>query len=291
MAEVVAERGLRLATISVMTERASVSHATFKRLFGDFDQCFAVLVGQIATRLTDLICEAFEREKAWRDGVLAGLEALLLFLDSEPALARVGLIEAVAGPAAVIKHQARLIERLGLLIDTGRDALPIDCQPPQLMAEAAIASVVGILRVRLRSDQAPPFIGLLGELAAVVVTPYLGSTEAVEAARAGAKRAQLVAQEYMVTLADFLVPLPSQLARANAHRLRACLLYIAENPGASNKYVAGGIGVSHLGQVSVLLARLEGVGVLRKQAGRAGHPNAWTLSSYGEQVARTLTRR
>jgi hypothetical protein len=69
------------------------------------------------------------------------------------------------------------------------------------------------------------------------------------------------------------------------------VLYVAEHPGASNQKIATGIGIRHLGQASTLLARLEQMEVLIKQAGGAGRPNAWTLSPHGQGIARSLKGR
>jgi hypothetical protein len=58
---------------------------------------------RVCVRSRALMVEAFERESSWEDGVFAGLEALLVFLDAEPALARVCLVEALAGPPVALR--------------------------------------------------------------------------------------------------------------------------------------------------------------------------------------------
>lgn len=80
------------------------------------------------------------------------------------------------------------------------------------------------------------------------------------------------------------------LRHASAHRMRECVRYLAENPEASNQAVAAGVGISHPGQISALLARLHDAGLLVKDCGGAGRPNAWRLSPYGEDVAQVLFR-
>lgn len=149
---------------------------------------------QVMTRSSALMVEAFEREPVWQDGVLAALEALLVFLDAEPVSARICLVESLAGPPAA-----------------------------------------------LRLRQAPP--------------------------RPSQER----------------VSIPKEVRHARADRLRLCLAYIAENPGVSNQAIASGIDLSHLGQTSTALSRLNRVGLLRKQAGGAGLPNGWWLTAHGER--------
>jgi AcrR family transcriptional regulator len=291
MTEIVADRGLHGTTIAAVAKQACVSRVTFAEVFGSIEQAFVALVEQVTAWPANLIRDAFERESSWRASVLAGLEALLVFLDSEPSLARVCLIDALAGPPAALEHRAQLLQPLVALVDGARDTLPQDRQPPAVTAEAIVVSVAGILHARLVACQVPPFISLLGELSELVVAPYLGSHEAAEAARIGNERSQAIAQKRSVTPPDLRVPIPKQLHHARASRARACVLYVAEHPGASNQTIATGIGIRHLGQASTLLARLEELEVLTKRAGGAGRPNAWTLSPHGQGIARSLKGR
>lgn len=288
MTEIVAECGLYGTTIGAVAARARVSRVTFTDIFGSIEQAFVEVVRQVTSWPVNLVREAFEGETLWRSSVLSGLEALLVLLDSEPALARVCLIDALAGPPAALEHRAKLLQPLVALVDSVRETLPADRQPPAVTAEAAVVSVAGILHARLVSCQAPPFINLLGELAGLVVTPFLGPDEAIEAARLGQERSKVLAKERSARPPRRRVPVPKQLHHARASRARACVIYIAENPGASNQKIARGIGIKHLGQASTLLSRLERLEVLTKRAGGAGRPNAWTLSPQGEEIVRSL---
>lgn len=100
--------------------------------------------------------------------------------------------------------------------------------------------------------QAPPFIEMLGELAGLVVAPYLGVPAALKEIKRGEARARVLMQEMGTRQSTVAVSIPGELRHAGAYRLRSCLIYLAENPGVSNQAVANGIGVSHLGQTSVL---------------------------------------
>jgi AcrR family transcriptional regulator len=291
MAEVVVERGLRGASVAAVTRRASVSRVVFTELFDTLDDCFLALLDWILGRATALIGEAFERESCWSDGVLAGLEALLVFLDSEPAAARACLLESMAVTPIPLALRAHMLGRLGEFVDRAREHLSVERQPPAAMSEATVASVLGILRRRLLSGEAPPFVGLLGQLAEVIVAPYLGPTAAAEAASGGHDRARMLLRERSARPTACSVEVPNMLCHASAHRMRSCLRYLAESPGASNQAVAASIGILHPGQTSVLLARLHDAGLLVKKRGGAGRPNAWRLSPYGGEVTRTLDGR
>ncbi len=288
MALVLAERGLRGTRIGLVCARAGVSPSAFRKLFASLDDCFLALLEQVRARSRGVMVEAFERESSWEDGVLAGMEALLLFLDAEPVLARVCLVEALAGPPVALRQRVESLQQLTPLLDSARERATLEQQPPEMAADAVIAAVCGILHTKLVEEQAPPFIVLLGELVGVAVAPYLGVSAAVEQIERGEARARLLVQEMGTPSTEPAVVIPKAVRHASAHRRRLCLAFVAENPGVSNQAIAVGIDLSHLGQVSQALSRLKSVGLLTLHAGGAGLPNAWWISPQGEQVARAL---
>jgi AcrR family transcriptional regulator len=289
----VAERGLRGATVAGVSARAGVSRSTFYELFENLETCILAVLTQVASRSTALMSKAFAREARWQDGVLAALAALLMSLDREPLLARVCLLETLAGSPTVLEHRARELALLNPLVDVGREQAHTNREPPELTAEASVASVAGILHTRLVTGEAPPFIGLLGQLMGLVVAPYLDPDEVAREIERGEGRARVIAQKrpFGLSSPQIRVQLPAGLSHPGAYRARSCVIFLAANPAASNKAVAAGIGVSSLGQVSELLKRLAGTGLLIKHSGGAGRPNAWYLSSHGEQLAQALKDR
>jgi hypothetical protein len=78
------------------------------------------------------------------------------------------------------------------------------------------------------------------------------------------------------------------LRRARSHRARACILYLAERPAASNREIARAVGITRDDQASSLLTRLQTQGLIVKRRGPAGGANASTLTPRGARVARAL---
>jgi AcrR family transcriptional regulator len=286
----VGERGLRGVTIASVSARAGVSRSTFYELFDDLDACILAVLRRVASRSTALMSKAFAAEDSWQDGVLAALAALLESLDREPLLARVCLLEMLAGGPEVLEHRARELAALNPLVDVGRKQAPARGEPPELTAEASVASVAGILHTRLVTGEAPPFIALLGQLVGLVVCPYLDPHDVVREIKRGEALAQTIAERRASSSspAPATVQLPAVLSHPGAFRARSCVIFIAANPGSSNKQIAAGIGIPHLGQASELLARLARNGLLHKYAGGAGRPNEWWLTTYGEELAQAL---
>lgn len=292
MAEVALERGLRGATISLVAKRAGVSRTTFTDRFATLEECFLGLIDWMLQQATPLVVGAFERESSWHEGVLAGLEQLLTFFDKRPVRTQVCLLESMALPPTVLQPRAQILGQVGMYVDQrARRELSRERQPPATMAEVAIGSVLGLVRRRLLIGGAPPFVNLLGPLAEVIVSLYLGPSAAAQAAGTGCERARALLDEGAgVSKRRQVDEVPKLLRRANAHRMRMCVRYLAKHPGSSNTEVGAGVGISHPGQVSILLGRLLEAGLLEKEKGGAGRPNAWHLSPSGTEVARALER-
>ncbi len=224
----------------------------------------------------------------WRERVRAGLWTILSFFDREPALARVCVVEAMRAGPAVLGRREEILARLAGVVEGGRgeSARAAGCGP--LTAEGLVGAAFAILYARLLRGE-EQLTGLLGELMGMIVLPYLGP--------AAARREQMRA-----------VPAPPAARRRTAREVRSVrdplegvqmrLTYrtarvlggVSEHPGASNRMVADYAEIHDPGQISKLLRRLQGLGlVLNTGEGRAkGEPNAWELTPQGQQVARSI---
>jgi AcrR family transcriptional regulator len=282
------ERGLHGCTIAALTTRAGVSRGAFYQLYDDLPACFLDTLAVALDRTIDTVTRAFEREASWPDGVLGALAALLALLDADPPLARICLHEALAGRPDALRLRAQSLATLQPLLDAGRSHTPPDRSPPALTAEATIGAVAAILHTRLTTGEAPPFGVLLGPLAEIALTPYLDASalaQTLDRVELHTRRAEPPEARGVPRHADTL---PPPLNRPSAHRARAAVRHLAVHPGASNGQIAASLGIRNPAQVSALLARLHRHELLTKQAGGAGRPNAWALTSAGEQAARTL---
>src|SRR5579862_4303996 len=93
-ASVVDERGFSHTTVAHITERARVSRRTFYDLFEDREDCLlAVFEDAVGLVRREVLALAGAPGLDWRGRVRAGLWALLSFLDREPVLARVCVVQ------------------------------------------------------------------------------------------------------------------------------------------------------------------------------------------------------
>jgi len=291
--QAVEEVGYARLTVARVISRAHVSRKTFYDLFEDREDCFLAAFNQAVEQLSALVVEAYEEEASWRDGVRAGLFALLRFIDEEPGLARICIVEALAAGPRVLQRRTRVLGQVKRAVDAGRTgpgAKPArsTVQSPDVTAEGVVGAVFAVLHARLLARSGEPFTALLGPLMSMLVLPYLGARAAAELTRElpvlpGRKRSAGRARR------DPLEGLDMRLT----YRTVRVLTFIGEHPGGSNRAVAEGAGITDQGQISKLLNRLERLRLVRNagQGQLAGAANAWYLTDRGGQVERATRPR
>jgi DNA-binding MarR family transcriptional regulator len=133
----------------------------------------------------------------------------------------------------------------------------------------------------------------LGELMAMIVLPYRGSAAAEqelsrpapEPTTALAGRERLGGSQTAAGVGHARIPFRLTV------RTHLVLCAVAElgrrgsNP--NNRQVSDAAGVADQGQISKLLSRLEGHGLLQNTGGESqGIPRAWRLTARGEEIVR-----
>lgn len=284
--DVVEEVGYARLTVAQVIARAKVSRKTFYDLFEDRDDCFLAVFDQAVERGSAVAKEAFNREDRWRDAVRAGLIALLSFLDEEPALARLVVVEALGAGERVLERRSQVLERLKRVVEEGRPARrrsgrPRRGQPADIVAEGTVGAVFTVVHSRLLERNHAPLVNLVGPLMSIVVLPYLGEKAAAEElARPGPKSRR----RKLPSRSDPLGDLDMRLT----YRTMRVLSFIGDRPGASNREVAEGAGIADQGQMSKLLNRLERLDLLDNTGAgqRHGAANEWHLTDRGRSVER-----
>lgn len=290
--EAVEEVGYARMTVAQVISRAKVSRKTFYDVFADREECFLAALDQAVAQVGRLVREAYERESTWRDAVRAGLAGLLVFLDEEPALARLYLVEALgAGPRA-LERRAQLLDDLAEVVDRGRFVTNAVREPPEVAAEGVVGAVFAVLHTRALEDgEQERFTCLLGSLMNIVVLPYLGARAA---GRELSRPAPEVQREHSAapTRAQSRDPMAGLSMRLTYRTVRV-LVVIAERPGASNREIAERSGVADQGQISKLLARLARLELVENmgEGQEKGGSNAWHLTPRGARVERATSPR
>jgi AcrR family transcriptional regulator len=261
-----------------------VSRRTFYDLFGDREDCFLSAFEEAVERASTVATEAAAGQSVWRERVRAGLSGLLGFLDQEPGLASLVVVDALGAGPRVLERRSQMLERVIAVVDEGRSEVERGREPPALMAEGIVGAVLAVIHARILEKGHPRLTSLLNPLIGMIVLPYLGQAAA---ARELARPTPRVSRTHRKQPAGD--PLQGLDMRLTYRTLRV-LAAIAAQPGASNRHVADTAGVHDQGQISKLLARLEHLGLIHNTGeGHAkGEPNAWRLTRRGEEVQRGI---
>jgi AcrR family transcriptional regulator len=274
--------GASAVTLTELLARTGTSSAAFGELFEDREACVLAAFELGIERAAGRMVPAYRAESRWLDAIKAGLAAFLRFLEEEPELGRLIVVHAMGAGPRVLRRRAEVLARLAEVVDRGRwESLPGRVEPPAVIAEGVVGAVLAVIHNRLLAEEPQPPLELFGALASIIVLPYLGAGVARrEVTRpAPPPRAALPAASALDTVAAVV---GSRLTYRTARVLSA----LADYPGASNREVAERAGIVDQGQVSKLLARLEGRELIAKiaEGHTRGAPNSWRLTGRGESL-------
>ncbi len=289
-AVVIDEVGYERASVALVTARARISRRTFYELFTNREELLAALLEDTVAQIERELAAAGLEGLGWRERVRGGLWVILSFLDREPALAGICVVQALRGGTVVLEARERLLGRLAAVLEEGRTAGARGGECTGLTAEGLVGAAFGIVHGRLLRGERGRLTGLFGELMGMIVLPYMGPGAARrEQARPAPGARSSSRSERLGGLDRREDPLGGVQMRLT-YRTARVLECIAQCPGASNRVVAERSGVSDAGQISKLLRRLERLGLMvNSGAGHAkGEPNAWALTPLGCRVAQRL---
>jgi AcrR family transcriptional regulator len=284
MAQICAEQGAANVTVSHIVERAGVSRRTFYELFSDREDCFLAVLEEGLARIADRVVLAYEQPGKWRERIRASLIELLSFLDNDPVVVRIVIVETLGmGPQAVARRGSALAQVIDA-VHEGQLEGKAGSEPTRLTAEGIVGGVLGVLHGRLLEGSRESYLQLLNPLMSIIVLPYFGPAPA----RRELSRPVPHIERHTVESgpANPLKELDMRLT----YRTVRVLLAASEHPGASNRTIGVVAGIADQGQISKLLTRLEKLGLIANAVvgpGR-GTPNAWTLTETGQEMADAL---
>jgi AcrR family transcriptional regulator len=293
----VEELGYAGATVANITRRARVSRRTFYDLFANREDCLVAVLEDAAQRVGREFERAGLADLPWRERVRGGLWTILSFLDREPVLARVCVVQALRGSQGVLERREGILRDLAGILDGGRGEGSRGSGCPPLTAEGLVGAAFSIVYARLLRGEREPLTGLHRELMGMIVLPYLGPATALRerarpaptpVTRSAVANGDLLTDARGAAPSDYdpLEGIPMRLTYRTARVLEA----IGEKPGVSNRVAGDLAGVSDQGQISKLLGRLGRLGLIENtgEGHLRGERNAWGLTHLGRQVALSL---
>jgi hypothetical protein len=203
------------------------------------------------------------------------------------------VIEALAAGPRVLARRGEVLKQLERTCDLGRKApgarRGAKSEPADITAEGIVGAVFAVLHTRLLAGGRKPLTELVGPLMSMIVLPYLGARIASNELSRPAPKLPKPSKAATPLRRDPLEGLEMRLT----YRTVRVLTVIGETPGASNREVAEGSGISDQGQISKLLTRLERLELVTNtgEGQMKGGSNAWHLTDRGEQVERATRPR
>jgi AcrR family transcriptional regulator/DNA-binding MarR family transcriptional regulator len=308
---IVCEEGYRGMAVRAVAERAGVSSKTFYDLFEDREGCFLAAFDDGVERLREVARPAYEVEGDWVAGIRGGLAALLAFLDREPALCRLVLVEALGVGPRVLARRAEVLDGLGSLVDRGREGAKTADELPPMAAAGVVGAAFSVVHARLierdagpvrdaeserdaefvRGVELEPLVGLLNELMATIVLPYRGREAATrelsepapklpaQAALPEARGPEERSAARAVSVGDFRLTVRRQAV------LSAVVELCGEGVEPCNREVSERIALEDQSQVSRLMMGLQRQGLVENtRAGVLGTRKAWRVTPQGRAV-------
>lgn len=270
-------------TVAHVIQRAKVSRKTFYEVFLDREDCFAALFEQAVDEASKRVIDAYAAHDSWREKIRAAMAELLVFIDDEPALARLCFVDALAAGPRILERRTKVLDLVRAAIELGRSQRESPREPAEVTAEGVMGAVFTVIHTRLLERSQKPFVDLLGQLMSIVVLPYLGRAAASrELARPAPARRSAAKRRTRTAGRDPLEGVDMRLTYRTVRVLGA----IAASSGASNREVAEAAGIADQGQISKLLARLERLELIENLGARQprGAPNRWRLTDRGQRV-------
>jgi AcrR family transcriptional regulator len=291
LVEVARERGAAQVTVAHIVARSGVSRRTFYEMFEDREACFLAAFQDAVKRAAARVTPAYAGSGSWQERIRGALGALLRFLDEEPGLGGLCVVDALGAGPLVLQRRAQVVHALVDAVDDGRREAKAGTDLSRLTAEGVVGGVLSVLYARLAeprhaAGRSQALVRLQSPLMGIIALPYLGRAAAGREAKRPTPRAQPRSSRARSN------PLEGLDMRLTYRTVRV-LAAIGRTPEASNREVADIAGIHDQGQVSKLLARLEHLGLIANGgAGQArGEPNAWRLTPRGYEVELTIRQQ
>ena len=285
MFDVATERGAGEVSVAHVVKRSGVSRRTFYETFSDREDCFLAAFEDALAFASQRVLPAYHGEKKWRDRIRAALMAFLSFLDEEPVIGRLLIVESLSAGPRTLERRGNVLSRLALVIDEGRKGSASAEILPPLTAEALVGGVLSLIHARIAAIDEQQLLDLTHQLMSMIVLPYQGAA----AARRELERL-VVIRRREEPAARLLTDPFKQAGMRLTYRTVCVLLAVAEHPGGSNRTIGESAGMVDQGQISKLLGRLQRLGLISNTSLGPGQgaPNAWTLTGKGRELTKSI---
>jgi AcrR family transcriptional regulator len=174
--EAVAEHGYEGTTVSHIVEIAGVARGAFYKQFVDKRACFAAAHEAAHERLLGVLTFPCYSRASLAERVEGSLGAALVFLASEPELARLLTVEAPAAGPEIAKRHHEWMNRYGALLRRAALGHPEIVMPPRSFEPVIVGGISSAIAEQVLAGQTEHLPDQLPELAAYVLACYRSPT-------------------------------------------------------------------------------------------------------------------
>jgi AcrR family transcriptional regulator len=285
------ERSYEQATVSAIVHAARMSRKTFYEFFDSCEDCYLAVCEDCLFQLASLSGPAYQGRGPWRERVRRALASSLGFLESEREMGLLTLGYLLGAAPKRPELRARALGVMTTVLQEGGTRKPRSRTPPAVTAEILLGGVLMVVHNRL-SDPQTPLTALVNPLMSMIVLPYLGADAAAAELDRTLPTTVNVAAKALEQRPDTSDDMLDGLEIRLTYRTASVMAAIADCPGLSNLEVAVAAGVKDQGQISKMLARLAGLGIIENTgAGQLkGAANAWHLTRKGDALCAVFER-
>jgi AcrR family transcriptional regulator len=176
-AQIVAAKGYARLTPAQIVCDAGLSEERFHQLFESTEQCFLDALDRLGLEALVCVSRASRGSEDWLVRLHSGMAALMQHLAANPALVRVAFVEVFALGPAGIKRRERL---LGQFTDLLAKSVPRSHRPSDLVAEASVGAICGIVHYHVTRGGTYRLSGLADYATYIALAPVIGGEAAVQ---------------------------------------------------------------------------------------------------------------
>jgi AcrR family transcriptional regulator len=167
-------------SVADIVKEAAVTREAFYHLFRSKEEAFLAAQSTGLESSISVAAGGFFAGESWPERVWGGLESLLAFTTTQPALIYLDVIESPAVGGAALRRSLDNLMAYTLFLEDGFRQRPRAERLPRLCSEAVAASVLGMMRWVVYEGRTERMLEILPQSAYVALAPFIGPAAAME---------------------------------------------------------------------------------------------------------------
>ena len=179
-------QGYLATTVADIVKAAPVTREVFYELFRNKEDAFLAAQTAGIERSIPLTGAGFFAGETWPDRVWGGLEALLGYVSTDPAVVYLDVIESYAAGEAALRRSFDNRMAYSLFFEDGYRQRPEAERLPRLCSEVIGDAIVGLMRWHVSEGRTARMLEILPLTTYVALAPFIGGEAALAFVKAKA---------------------------------------------------------------------------------------------------------